>query len=223
MSSSWFKSGKVRAGFTLLEMMIAIALVGILIVALNTFVFSMGELWGRGSEKRVFEQHVRTVSRFLERELRLAGLPPHAVKGSSNFIPEEIRPSGGTSEVLLTFELPEGSRLISWPDRPLPEVVCSLQVREQKGLFLLWHSRLETRYEVDAPREALISPFVSSISYDYFDADTKVWTTERTPRKDTKTGAYTAPRRIQLNFAHKGFVQGVTIPLPQVGQGLPNF
>src|SRR5262245_29771708 len=52
------------SGFTLLEILLAVALVGLVLVALNTFVFSMGELWGQRSEVRLFEQHVRAVVRF---------------------------------------------------------------------------------------------------------------------------------------------------------------
>ena len=71
------RTGATRA-FTLLELLLALALVGLLLVAMNTLVFSMGELWGRGSEPRLFDQHVRAVTRFLENELRASALPPRA-------------------------------------------------------------------------------------------------------------------------------------------------
>lgn len=213
----------LRKGFTLLELMIAIALVGLLLVGLNYFIFSMGELWGHSSEKRLFEQHVRSVTRYLEGELRLAAMPPYAKKGTQVFTPMEIRPSGGFSEVLLTFDLPEGSRLLNWPERRLPEVVCSLQVRADKGLYLLWHSRLERRFEEDPPREVLVSPFINSIAYDYFDAETQVWTTEKTPKKDNQTGKYPSPQRIRIGFLHDGYVKESVIALPELGEGLPNF
>ena len=58
-------------------------------------------------------------------------------------------------ENMLTFELPGGSRFFNWPDRPLPEVVCSFQVRQNEGLILLWHSRLEKNFDTDPPRDCL--------------------------------------------------------------------
>ncbi|HRE83944.1 MAG TPA: prepilin-type N-terminal cleavage/methylation domain-containing protein, partial [Opitutaceae bacterium] len=76
------RSSRRNHGFTILEILIAIALVGLVMVGLNTFVFSMGELWGRGSDVRLFDQHVRSVSRFLERELRTASLPPNVSAGT---------------------------------------------------------------------------------------------------------------------------------------------
>jgi hypothetical protein len=53
-------------GFTLLETLLAVALSAALLIAVNFFVLSMGELWGRTSEPRLFDRHVRGVTRFLE-------------------------------------------------------------------------------------------------------------------------------------------------------------
>ena len=46
----------------------------LVLVAMNTFVFSMGELWGHNSNRRLFDQHVNAVTRFLQEEVRAA--PP---------------------------------------------------------------------------------------------------------------------------------------------------
>src|SRR5687768_9473221 len=113
-----------RRAFTLLEILLALSLVGLVLVSMNTFVFSMGELWGRNSDLRLFDQHARAVTRFLERELRTAAFPPAGRAGAEAISVQEVRAQSGVSENLLTFELPEGSRLLTWPDRRLPEVVC---------------------------------------------------------------------------------------------------
>jgi prepilin-type N-terminal cleavage/methylation domain-containing protein len=36
--------------FTLIEVMLSMALVGLVLVGMNTFIFSMGELWGKGTD-----------------------------------------------------------------------------------------------------------------------------------------------------------------------------
>ena len=216
-------SRKGRSAFTLLEVLLAIALVGLLMTGLNMFVFSMGELWGRNSEKRLFEQHVRAVSRFLEHELITAALPPAVKAGQAAIEPQEIHPDGGMSENLLTFELTEGSRLIIWPSHPLPEVVCSLQVRDRQGLFLLWHSRLEVHFADNSPHESLISPFVTGLAYDYYDTDMKRWVRENTLRRDATTNDYLAPQRLLVKFAYGAFTQERLIALPQPTEGLPSF
>jgi hypothetical protein len=210
------------SAFTLLEMLLALSLVGLVLVSLNTFVFSMGELWGRNTDIRLFDQHVRAVTRFLDHELRAAALPPATRAGVDAIAPQEIRPKSGSTENLLTFELMEGSRLLTWPDRPLPEVICSLQVRDRDGLWLLWHSRLETRFDDDPPRETLITPLVSSMSYDYYDENFKNWKNEAQLRRDSDN-KIVAPQRLRLKFTYQKLTRETSVTLPSSPETLPNF
>jgi prepilin-type N-terminal cleavage/methylation domain-containing protein len=209
-----------RSGFTLLEILVAMALVGLVMVGLNSFIFSMSELWGRNTDVRLFEQHVRNVTRFLENELRVAALPPEG-RDQQPVLPKEVRDKNGMSDQLLTFELPAGSRLFNWPERPLPAVVCSLVVRDREGLVLLWHSRLEKRFQDGPPRETVVSEFVTSMTYDYYDPDFKRWQTETTLRKEA--GDPKPPQRLRLKFTYDKLVRETLVDLPTVGEGLPNF
>lgn len=211
------------AGFTLLEILLALALVALVMVALNTFIFSMGELWGRNTDVRTFDQHVRNVSRFLEGELRSAALPPATASPTDAAIaPKDVRNQNGITEPLLTFELPAGSRLITWPERPLPDVVCSLAVRDREGLLLLWHSRLEKRFDQDPPRETVITPLVTGMAYDYYDTDFKRWRTETTLQKNPN-GSVKTPQRLRLKFAYGKLTRESLIELPVPEQGLPHI
>jgi prepilin-type N-terminal cleavage/methylation domain len=215
---SW--AHRARRAFTLLEILIALAIVALVMVAMNTLIFSMGELWGQNSDLRLFELHVRNVSRYLERELQTAALPPYATTTDPGITVQEVRAENGITENLLTFELPEGSRIFAWPERPLPDVVCSLAMREREGLFMLWHSRLEKRFTDEAPREALVSPLVTEMTYEYYDTDFKNWKSERTLRKDP-TGAFVVPDRIRLVFTYdKRKIESV-IGVPSSVQGVP--
>jgi prepilin-type N-terminal cleavage/methylation domain-containing protein len=216
------KARPPQRGFTLLEILLALSLVGLVLVSMNTFVFSMTELWGRNGDLRLFDQHARAVTRFLERELRAAAFPPAGKAGEEAIAVQEVRAQNGVSDNLLTFELPEGSRMLTWPDRPLPEVVCSLQVREREGLLLLWHSRLETRFEDDPPRETLITPLVSEITYDYYDEAFKNWKNEAQLRRDSDNRMVT-PQRLRLKFVYGKLERENVITLPSTPEALPNF
>ncbi len=211
-----------HSAFTLLEILLALALVALLLVSMNTFIFSMGELWGQRTDVRLFEQHVRAVTRFLERELRAAALPPAARANSTPIALQEIRPQNGSMEKMLTFELPAGSRLFSWPERPLPEVVCSFQARPSEGLVLLWHSRLEKNFDSDPPRETVVTPLVTALTYDYYDADTNRWSTETTLKMDPQ-GQPMTPRRLRLKFNYAKMARESVVTLPAPGEGLPAF
>jgi len=214
--------GGRKGGFTLLEILLALALVALLLVSMNTFVFSMGELWGQRTDLRLFDQHVRAVTRFLEHELRAAALPPAARPNSTPIALQEIRPQNGLMEKMLTFELPAGSRLFTWPERPLPEVVCSFQVRPNEGLVLLWHSRLEKNFDTDPPRETVITPLVTGLAYDYYDPDSNRWTTETALKMDPQ-GEPMTPQRLRLTFAYNKLKEVSVVTLPTPGEALPLF
>ena len=222
VNSSRLNPSRRSRGFTLLEILMALALVGLVLVSMNSFVFSMGELWGRNADLRLFDQHARAVTRFLEQELRTSAFPPAGQSGSDSITAEEVRAQSGVTENLLTFELPEGSPLLTWPERPLPEVVCSLQVREREGLLLLWHSRLEKRFTDDPPRETVITPLVSAMTYDYYDPTFKKWTNEPQLRRDNNNRVL-APQRLRLKFTYGKLERENVIALPSASEGLPNF
>lgn len=214
-----------RGGFTLLEILLALALASLVLVGMNSFVFSMGELWGRDSDVRLFERHVRAVTRFLEEELRASALPPAMSTESQReaISVREIRPQNGMMEKLLTFELPGGSRLFRWPERPLPEVVCSFQVRSGEGLVVLWHSRLEKNFETDPPRETVVTPLVTALAYDYYDAETNRWTTDAQLKPDRR-GQPLPPQRLRLKFTYNRLTRESVVVLPEApGEGLPVF
>lgn len=211
-----------QCGFSLLEILLALALVALLLVSLNTFIFSMGELWGKRTDVRLFDQHVRAVTRFLERELRASALPPAARANSTPIALQEIKPQNGMMEKMLTFELPAGSRLFTWPERPLPEVVCSFQARPNEGLVLLWHSRLEKDFEDDPPRETVVTPLVTGLTYDYYDVDTSRWTTE-TMLKMNPQGQPMTPQRLRLKFSYGKMTRESVVTLPMPGEALPAF
>ena len=210
-----------RRGFTLIEVLLSMALAALILVGLNTFVFSMGELWGKNADVRLFDQHVRAVTRYLQHEMLKATLPPAAAVNATPVGVQAITPSGLSQDNLITYTLLSGTRILRWPDSPLPEVVCSLQVRRGQGLFLLWHSDLENHFNDDPPRETLVSPFVTALSYDYFDSDFNKWTTETVLRSDS-SGNPLAPQRLRLTFSYDHMARVTVVMVPTTSPGMPN-
>jgi prepilin-type N-terminal cleavage/methylation domain-containing protein len=208
-------------GFTIIEVVLAMALVALVLVGLNTFIFSMSELWGRNADSRLFDQHVRAVTRYLQKEMVRATLAPTAAVSSTPVAVQPVTPSGGSQENLITYMELSGSRILTWPEVALPEVYCSLQVRRDKGLFMLWHSDLENNFNTDPPRETLVSPFVTAMSYDYFDTDFNKWTTETALRSDS-SGNPLAPQRLRLTFVYRKLTTETVVTVPSTAQGLPN-
>ena len=211
---------RFRFAFTLVEILMAVVLLGAVLLALNLFVFSMGELWGRNSEQRLFDQHVRAVTRHVDDLFRRAVLAGRTDTAAVS--PADIRNVTGATATLLTFELPAGDRTLPWPEEPLPYVVCSLEAQEGRGLMLYWHSRLETRFDDDPPRALLLSPFGVSLTYDYYQPDTKAWRNQTQLQKDQQ-GRWLTPDRLTLHFVHGKLTAETTLALPARTDALPTF
>lgn len=199
----------------------AMALVALVMVGLNTFVFSMGELWGRNSDVRLFEQHVRAVTRYLQGEMLRASLPPAAAVNATPVGVQQITTASAQSDKMVTYMQLAGGRILRWPGRPLPEVYCSLEVRRDQGLYMLWHSDLENHFNDDPPRETLVSPFVTGLSYDYYDGDLSHWTTETVLRTDN-AGNPVPPQRLRLTFTYRKLTEEAMVAVPATKAGLPN-
>ena len=209
-----------NGGFTLLELLLSLALIGLLLVAMNQFIFSMGELWGRGTDVRLFDRHARAVTRFVEKMVGATALP--VAQGTQVLTVQDVRLPDGPTTSLLTFELPAGSRVLPWPGAPLPDVVCSLGVLPDQGLVCYWHSRIETHFADEPPRATVLSPLVTAISYDYYSTDYNRWQNFPAMQRDS-SGRWQLPTRLRLQFTYGKLTRETVITLPSASQALPLF
>jgi prepilin-type N-terminal cleavage/methylation domain-containing protein len=197
-------------GFSLLETLVSLALLGILMVTLNTFLFSMSELWGGKRDQRLFDQHVRAASRQVREVLEASTSGPGAV----GFVVKEVRAADGTNAARIAFTLADAGRFADWPEAPLPDVDCSLHADPERGLILQWQSRLELERDLNDVHETVLTPFLASLGYDYYDADLRQWKTEEEPAKDVAGTAYQKPARLRLRFARGQLKSEVILDLP---------
>jgi type II secretory pathway pseudopilin PulG len=217
------KSRHAAAAFTLVEVLLALVLLAALLTAINQFVFSITEAWTKHHDEFVFVQHTRAVTRHLDEMLQTSANRARASNPNAGApsIAETMVPEGGTAD-LLTFDLPVGDRLFVWPGNPLPEVQCALDWRKEDGLVLYWKSRLETDFDTVKPRKAVLSSFVTSLTYDYYDKAKDAWSNETEPQKDA-TGALAVPRQLRLHFHRKDRDYEEVIVLPAIKEGLPAY
>jgi len=202
----------------------AITLGAFLMIAASTFVFSMGELWGRGTDERLFDRHVRGVSRFMDGLLRGAVANADANGGMAAVWWAEPIGNEYTDAELLTFELQESPGVLVWPGEALPYVVCSFQLDRDEGLFLLWKSRLEVDFEDTSPRRTRLSPFVRDIEYIYYDteSDPPEWERKGEPLTDSE-GSPILPSRLQLSFVYGSETRVIDLVLPTASTGVPLY
>jgi prepilin-type N-terminal cleavage/methylation domain-containing protein len=208
-----------RAGLTLVEVLLALVLLAVLLFSLSQFLLSMGELWGRNRQQRLFEQHVRAVTRYVEDTLRRASIAPANGRGL-RMAPGKLPPL--QSAPLLNFDLAAGDRLLPWPKGPLPDVLCLLGVDRDRGLVFYWQSRWETGFEKTPPRVVVVSPLVNRIEYDYYDADSRAFTTSASPRPE-KDGETPLPARLRLHFQLEKWSADTVVRVPPASAALPVY
>jgi prepilin-type N-terminal cleavage/methylation domain-containing protein len=204
-----FRSG----GFTLIEVLLSLMLISMILVATTFFIFSMGELWGRGSDTRLFDRHARGVTRFVQHTINQSAV--HWDAENSQRVSLTQPPGvGHFDDPLITFEVAEGPPFLVWPDVALPAVVLYLRLVPGEGLFLLWHSRLEVDFEDQPPRATLLSPFVTEMIFDYYDPETRVWSSLGQLDSDIQ-GEPLLPSRIRLVFSHDRMEKETVLVLPR--------
>ena len=144
-----------RRSFTLLEVMLAVALSTMLLVAVNFFVLSLGELWSGGSEERLFDRHVRGVGRLLETLVEQSVVPTtdstRMTNGgaTTNWTPprtpakprEVTAGEGGPAAPGLTAILrPIGQRLCRWLSAT---TLAHVPLGRELGLATSWALRVQ--------------------------------------------------------------------------------
>ena len=200
----------LRRGFSLLEMLVSLALLGILMVTLNTFLFSMSELWGGGRDKRLFDQHTRAATSLVRRAFAEATLGP----GASGVSLKDVDNGAGTTEPRLGFLLPDAGRLADWPEAPLPDVDFTVFVEEGRGLVFQWQSRLELERDITDRHETVISPFVTGLKFEYYDPELKEWTIEDEPVQEPASTAWRKPARVHFVFERGSLKSTKVLDLP---------
>ena len=211
-----------RAGFTLLEVLLAILLASGIMTAVLLLTVGLGDIWRGTTPVRNLEVHSRQVVDFLKRSFRRA-LPVETDGLCYVFLDYTSGQFSTSGPPLLTWEVPESDGIIPWHTQPLPYVIYQLEVVEGVGLVLYWQSRLEVEFEELVPRQTLISSFVTGLEFHYYDPEREIWELEPEPRANLER-LYDIPQRIKIFFESEG-EEPLTymINLPNAREGVPVY
>ncbi len=207
-------------GFSILEILLALAVAGMLLTAATYQIFVFSNIWLNHSESDYFPHHVDGITVFLNNVVALAETLDEEQK-----LPIAWGRPPGYSELdkpLLTFELRDCPPLFVWSDRPLAAVTCHLVFRQREGLAILWHSRLQETEDIADVQNTLLSPFVTEVMYCYYDPEDDSWKKSDEPEKD-KDDAYLVPQFIELKFEHEDETRTAVIYLPPQNRQAPLY
>ena len=205
--------GSRRGAFSLIEVLLAMSIAGIVMTAVCAMLFNMVSIMESFENDNPFVSHVDRVEKFLTSRIaasRFAGAADTDLRGTA--LSQDLNisysrpPDANTSDNLrLCFGVSDDHPLFVSSKSITSEKVCWLDLSEDEGLSLLWcFARKEDTLMEDSERPVYrtkISPYVKSIEYLYYYADGFGWTWE-TEIKEGSDAAKQLPTLIKLEFEH---------------------
>ena len=226
----------MKKGFSMMEVLVALALGGLLLVSSTDLLVSISKRWIDGpSSKDAFDAHVNGVSRFLTAVMEEATVP--TLNSSGNQAIDLRRPVGfsDSEDPLIHFYLRDAPPFFVWPKGPAQRVHAYLYFEEGEGLSIAWFSELQELEKNEegemAPEDedelfkTLVSPFCEAIHYCYYgdeddgELDIKEWEYPTDLRESEKTeGKFQLPAFIKLVFRgeEEGLDRTITIPIERL-------
>jgi prepilin-type N-terminal cleavage/methylation domain-containing protein len=206
-----------RAGFTLIEVTIGIAIGGFILFGMASAVFLVDGLYRDAIEEPFYEEHIHSIDTFLTYAFSEAGLPPAGEDGE-NADPEpgaessggdagggvvlrELPGSGFGEEPMISFQLPGDLPMLRPLDEDAPvlgRVTAYLVFDDDAGLLLYWHGEPEEEGEEPDVYQLALSPHVALLEYAYYDPEFEEWEIEQTLREEDDE--YLLPDYLRINF-----------------------
>lgn len=223
---------RTRDGMTLIEVVLAIAVAGFVLVSATSFLVSVSSIWAEREDRHFFEDHVDGVTEFLKAcfsnagmEIKLENDEGDGGSQSSSSLIGTIgdavawaRPPGfrDYEDPLLNFTLANTPPLlIGESDLPPLGVNIFLQFDKEEGLSLVWYSKLQEEVEDERDlRRTEISPLVTKLSYIYWDENIEKWEEEDKPMEGEGDEQFLLPRFIKIFFEKDGIQKERTLALP---------
>jgi prepilin-type N-terminal cleavage/methylation domain-containing protein len=127
---------KKQAGFSLVEVLLALAVGGLVLMAASSLLVTISQSWAnRPATRDAFDAHVNGIAHFLTAVLEEATLPKEGSDGLD--VVELSRPVGfsETDDPLIKFYLREAPPFFYWPSWSRKSGACLFSIRRGRRLF----------------------------------------------------------------------------------------
>ncbi len=224
----------LREGFTLIEVLMALTLGGLILTAATMHLVALGKIWTHDWSERHYMHHKESLTAFLTRTFKEAdsGFSSLGSKGNIAGLRWENPPGESTLEdPFLRFYLKSLPPLLISNPQVSSGVVCYLQHDQEQSLSILWYSTI-TKFDgedeiqdVDDLYRTTLSHFVAKIEYCYYDDELEEWEEEEEPlNEDDK---FVMPDFLKFTFVfdeeHDEDAYVSYIPLPPSEKDAPLF
>lgn len=219
-------SHHTSSGFTIVEVLLSLALIALVFGGIIFMVGVMSQLWFNRNTNDYFSQHVEGVSLFLSQSLRQS----EAVQGDESSGPvlpvEWARPPGFSDfdDPLLLYRLKSTPALFVREGENLPNINCYLHWERSEGLSILWYSDLDEEIEETSDLyRTMISKYVTKIEYCYYDKEDDEWDIKEDPEEGESDDAFILPQFLKITFEYEDESYIRNIYLPQRSPDVPLF
>jgi prepilin-type N-terminal cleavage/methylation domain-containing protein len=208
---------KKQAGFSLVEVLLALAVGGLVLMAASALLVTISQSWAnRPATRDAFDAHVNGIAHFLTALLEEATIVNEGSRSSE--IMELSRPVGfsETDDPLIKFYLREAPPFFYWPHGLASRVHVYFQFEEAEGLYFLWYSDLQELEKSDSGELQLedeeqlfrtqISPYFDEVYYCYYgkeddtEDDEKSWHIEPELEENIDSGKFRIPDFVKIVF-----------------------
>lgn len=210
--STPFSVRAARRAFTLVEVLVALAIGALAMTTAAYFMTSVAQAWFNRDQGRFFQEHTDGVLQFLNALMARAEPLPNSTA------PVSWRRPQGLSELeeeRLGCLVREAPALLG-EGAPEAGALLYLELDADKGLNLLWRARLSAAAEDDPPVRSAVSPFLTKAEYGHFDPEEEAWEFTEAPAED-ENGAKKVPELLRLTFAHEEEERVALLFLPHAG------
>jgi Tfp pilus assembly protein FimT len=187
-----------KSGLTFLELLLAVAISGLIMTASTQLMFSFSRFWKQSELEPRFEHHVEAVVSFLQ----------YCLDESEILSRDPVSPFGwkkapGGRRNVIQFRLPAPPPFFVTDIRPVPPVDGWLDFDEDKGLTILWHVPTKLTEGKMEMKQTPVSPWVEDVELGYFDAENNTWEYESSADDEYKS-TRTPPGALRIVFNQNG-------------------
>ncbi len=187
----------LRRGMTMLEILLAVCILGFLLVSASTVLFAMSRSYFALETAPQFDRHADGVTDFLYYLTSISQNKEDQARKSF-----EWSQSPGNSKFTLSWDIDQEVPFFVSDVRPLPPLKAYLEFDDENSQFwLLW--KTDPAYGKSKNQYTLLSPWAGDIEYGYFDSEQKEWEFELASADNSQHGNE-RPDRIVLIFERAG-------------------
>lgn len=191
-------------GFTLIEVVIAIALGALILIAASSLLISITQLWIKSEQFDSFQGHVHGVNTFFKKHFKESYFKINEKLPSLEWA-KPPRVSLSVDETLLSFYVRTPNPL--FPINSSFPVVCYLKIDKDKGLSVIWHSFEKPELGKDQTVfETEISPWAKHFKLHYYKKENNTWEVLDKPKesKEGKADKLALPDFLEIQFEKEG-------------------